>query len=355
MAENGPREDLAKLVASKLLSRFKWQQYGPIDQDFPCINEDEHKPEDKAQAHTHPVDVVFHYKDPYLNKTIYLNTDLKSYAAGSLSPKMIENSLNSLGKTINCAKRSKEWAKKYSTQPGLSEVRGLLFVYNHDNDFKHNFNDFFYPPKPDKGRRATAVNLENIKLTTGQQIHIIEPRTITYLMSVVGDMNELIAECKFPRNEYGFFYPQLTYHKVLNAEEYLPATIETLTSPFMILKHGAVKEYDSSKDKLVEVYPDGYVVYYNGKTNSDLEFYYLLDLLSNYQILNAKNKIRIRVASIDKDESLNSHFVRAREKYAMDWGYDEDMKKYLDSIEIFSVSIQKEFYSSEERSWGLVK
>lgn len=280
---------------------------------------------------------------------------MKSYAAGSLSPKMIENSLNSLGKTINCAKRSKEWAKKYSTQPGLSEVRGLLFVYNHDNDFKHNFYDFFYPPKPDKGRRATAVNLENIKLTTGQQIHIIEPRTITYLMSVVGDMNELIAECKFPRNEYGFFYPQLTYHKVLNAEEYLPATIETLTSPFMILKHGAVKEYDSSKDKLVEVYPDGYVVYYNGKTNSDLEFYYLLDLLSNYQILNAKNKIRIRVASIDKDESLNSHFVRAREKYAMDWGYDEDMKKYLDSIEIFSVSIQKEFYSSEERSWGLVK
>lgn len=355
MAENGPREDLAKLVASKLLIRFKWQQHGPTDQDFPCINEEEHKREDKKQSHTHPVDVVFHYKDPYLNKTIYLNTDLKSYSAGSLNPKMIENSLNSLGKTINCAKRSGVWSKRYCTQPGQSEIRGLLFVYNHDNNFKHNFYDFFYPPKPSKGRRPTAVNLDNIKLTSGQQVHIIEPRTIAYLMSVVGDMNELIAESKFPKEKYGFFYPQLTYHKVLNADEYLPATIETLTSPFMILKHGAVLEWDRVKKEDKEIYPEGFVIYYNEKANSDLEFYYLLDLLSNYQILNAKNKIRIRVASMDKDDSLVSHFVRARQKFAMDWKYDEDMKKYLDSIEIYSVPIQKEFYSTEVRSWELDK
>ncbi len=29
MAENGPREEIAKVVSSNLLSIFKWEQYGP--------------------------------------------------------------------------------------------------------------------------------------------------------------------------------------------------------------------------------------------------------------------------------------------------------------------------------------
>ncbi|MDZ6214156.1 hypothetical protein U4M06_24795, partial [Klebsiella pneumoniae] len=85
MAENGPIEELAKIVSSKIFERFKWSISGPCDQDFGCIDEGNHKPLDKKQAHTHPVDVVFSYKDPYLNKTILLNTDLKSYSNGYIN------------------------------------------------------------------------------------------------------------------------------------------------------------------------------------------------------------------------------------------------------------------------------
>lgn len=47
MAENGPREEIAKVVSSDLLSIFKWEQYGPYDQDFPCRKQDKHLDKEK--------------------------------------------------------------------------------------------------------------------------------------------------------------------------------------------------------------------------------------------------------------------------------------------------------------------
>ena len=145
MAENGPREEIAKNVSSKLLSIFKWEQYGPYDQDFPCRKQDKHLDKVKNQKHTHPVDVVFGYKDPYSNKNILFNTDLKSYGKGSISPTKIEEALISLAKTIDCAENSTHWQTKYLIPAGDFEVRGLLFVYNHDNQYQKGFYDFFYP------------------------------------------------------------------------------------------------------------------------------------------------------------------------------------------------------------------
>lgn len=159
----------------------------------------------KKQAHTHPVDVVFSYKDPYLNKTILLNTDLKSYAKGSINTDMIEAALSSLSNTIACARYSQDWREKYNICVGDSEVRGLLFIYNHDNDFENNFYDFFDPPKPIGGKRKPkSVKLDNINISEGQQIHIIEPKSISYMLSIISDMNELIRDNQFPREEYGF-------------------------------------------------------------------------------------------------------------------------------------------------------
>lgn len=352
MAENGPIEELAKIVSSKIFERFKWNISGPCDQDFTCIDEDNHKPPEKKQSHTHPVDVVFSYKDPYLNKTILLNTDLKSYSKGSINTDMIESALSSLGKTIACAQYSDEWREKYKICSGDSEVRGLLFVYNHDNDFEHNFYDFFHPPKPTGNRRRPkSVKLDNISVSEDQQIHIIEPKSISYMLSIISDMNELIRDNQFPRDEYGFYYPQLTYHKVIVTDEFLPATIESLTAPFLIIKHDAVYSYDRKSQTEREVYPAGYVVYYNRPGSSDMEFYYLFDLLTNYQILNGKNNIRIRIATSDRNDSIRSHFSRALQKYALDWNYDESAKEKLLSMELHLVPAVKEFYSTEERSW----
>ncbi len=157
MAENGPREEIAKVVSSDLLSIFKWEQYGPYDQDFPCRKQDKHLDKEKKQKHTHPVDVVFGYKDPYSNKNVLFNTDLKSYGKGSISPTKIEEALTSLAKTIDCAENSSHWQAKYLIPAGDFEVRGLLFVYNHDNQYQKGFYDFFLSAKArERSKRSTT-------------------------------------------------------------------------------------------------------------------------------------------------------------------------------------------------------
>lgn len=165
MAENGPREEIAKIVSSNLLSIFKWEQYGPYDQDFPCRKQDKHVDKPKDQDHTHPVDVVFGYKDPYSNKNVLFNTDLKSYGKSSINSTKIEDALISLARTIDCAENSTYWRDKYLIPTGDFEVRGLLFVYNHDNEFQKGFIDLFHPPKREigqKGRAPKTVQLSKI-------------------------------------------------------------------------------------------------------------------------------------------------------------------------------------------------
>ena len=94
----------------------------------------------------------------------------------------------------------------------------------------------------------------------------------------------------------------------------------------------------------------GYVVYYNREANTDNEFLYLLDLLSKYQLLNAENKIRLKVPHTKTSGSARSHFNRALEKYAHEWGYDEEMKKRLD-IKLELIPYKIEFYNSEDIGW----
>ncbi|WP_270830451.1 hypothetical protein [Aeromonas sp. QDB63] len=353
MAENGPIEELAKIISKEIFDRFLWKRVGPGDQDFDCVNEAEHKPQDKAQKHTHPVDVVFSYKDPYLNKTIYLNTDLKSYSKKTITVKKIEDALISLANTIDCATYSEFWEEKYITEVGNYDIRGLLFIYNHDNEFTHNFYHYFNPPKPEgKARRPNSINTSRINIKENQQIHIIEPGIINYMMTLLSDMDSLIAKSEFPsEGGYGFFYPQLTYHKILVNEQHLPATIELLTSPFLIIKHDEVMGVNTKTMTVELKNAEGYIVYYNRSGDTDLEFMYLFELLANYQILNFKNKIKIRIASLNRSASIISNYKRAVEKYAHEWGYDSDAKKYLDNIELFLIPTVKSFYSSEALSW----
>lgn len=167
-------------------------------------------------------------------------------------------------------------------------------------------------------------------------------------MTIVSDINDMIRHSTFPKTEFGFYYPELTFHKVVSSEKYLPATIEMLSSPFIIIKHDEV--YDIVGGKIKSVYDPGYVVYYNRDANTDNEFLYLLDLLSKYQLLNAENKIRLKVPHTGTSGSARSHFNRALEKYAHEWGYDEEMKKRLD-IKLELIPYKIEFYNSEDIGW----
>ncbi|HHT1432475.1 TPA: hypothetical protein ACTYDG_005786 [Klebsiella michiganensis] len=63
----------------------------------------------------------------------------------------------------------------------------------------------------------------------------------------------------------------------------------------------------------------GYVIYYNQPGNSEDEFIYFLDMLSNYQILTDAKRIKIRHCHINPHEDSIHHFERAKQKYSAHW------------------------------------
>ncbi|MFB4695770.1 hypothetical protein ACE3KA_15280 [Enterobacter hormaechei subsp. xiangfangensis] len=340
---------MAEKISSDLFKWFKWELVGVTNENFQCLKSTQHK----TKSGTHPTDVVFSYKDPYLNRTIFLNTDLKSYVKGSITATSLRNALVSLANSIDCAEGSKEWKDRYSYQSGSSEVRGMLFVYNHDGEFDRSFYDVFYQSynaETDKTKRG--INLDNIPLKQGQKIHIIEPRTINYLQSIITDLSQLSHNREFPLGKnYQFFYPDLSLHKVSGSPEEHPATVELLTGPFLIIKHNDVKHCDEETLEWKTTYKHGYVIYYNGEGNNELEFVYILDTLSKYQLLDGNEKIRIRIVHPSIYKDVRSIFMRAKETYCREWGFDEHKKTIIDAIDFHQVEFTKPHFSSVEIGW----
>lgn len=341
--------DVANIVSKDIFEYFKWERIPIMDENFPCHKPEEHKKSSGKRkitsetAHQHLVDVVFRYYDPYLNKYIMLNTDLKSLGASSIKQAPIRGALHSLAKTIDCAKSSVEWRKKYLFTDDPIEVRGLLFVYNHDGSFNSSFNSIL------KG-----IKQENLELKSDQLIHIIEPERIRYLTTVVKDIQLLQLENRFPRKqeEYSFYYPDLCLHKAQGDPDSYSASIEMICSPYMILKHGPFKGYDPETEKIVSCGQDGgFLIYYNQDGSTEYEFEYLFDSLSRFQILNSKSAITIRIAHNSPSQIILSNYEKAKRTYLQSWGFDPFRNKCLERIDLEIVPTIETNYMPGHLAW----
>lgn len=345
--------ELADKVSKGIFKWLKWEQVGTTNENFTCLKQQEHS----ATSGTHPNDVVFKYKDPYLNRNIFLNIDLKSYTKGSITATLMRGALVSLANTIDCAYGSKEWKDRYSFIPGISEIRGMLFVYNHDGNFDQNFYDVFnknYNPNynPNIESKKKTVNLDNIPLKQGQKIHIIEPRVINYLQSIITDLALLSSDGKFPlNNKFQFFYPDLCLHKASGSPSDHPATVELITGPFLILKHNDVYQYDEDIIEKTKTYNHGYVIYYNGEGSNEYEFVYIFDTLSKYQLLDGNEKIRIRIVNPNIYKDVRAIFTKAKNTYCEEWGFDSHKMEIINQIEFNQVEFTKPNFSSIEIGW----
>jgi len=350
--ETGPIAEMAKHVSKNVFKWFKWELIPQYDQNFDCTKQEKHAPT-KKQEHTHPVDVVFKYNDPYLDHSVLLNTDLKSYSKASITSPNIRSALKSLAQTIDCARVSEEWRERYDTT-GTAEIRGLLFVYNHDAEWDRDFSNLLLPikkKKDEEGEDARGLTANSLPLEAGQLIHIVEPRTIAYMTTIVADAQRLHTEGSFPSTNYYFFYPDLKLHKARGDKYGHPATIEMICGPFLILEHDQITKYDEVSKEPKVTFQAGFVVFYNRPGNSHLEFMYLFDVLSSYQILAGSNKLRIRVAHPSPNKNIRNNFMRAIDMYIHDWGFDEYKREYLTSIEFEIIEIQKSSFSKEELGW----
>ena len=56
--------EIAEIISRDVFKHFRWNVAALTDTNFDCVKSQEHSRKDD---HTHPVDVVFYYDDPYLN------------------------------------------------------------------------------------------------------------------------------------------------------------------------------------------------------------------------------------------------------------------------------------------------
>jgi len=339
--------EVANKVSKDIFKWFRWEKLPLMDENFPCHKVEMHKRKKANKenpSHTHPVDTVFRYFDPYLNKYIYLNTDLKSYSKSSIRPTQIKETIESLAKTLDCAMSSVSWKKKYVLDHEPYEIRSLLFIYNWDKEYDSDLMD-----------HLSRLKLEDIPLTEDSVIHILDPARITYIYSVVKDIEGLIAKKELPDDDYSFHYPDLVLHKAHGDQKKYPATIEALCSSYMIMKHGPIAEYKliDGKPTKIELNQSGYVIYYNESGETDKEFVYLFDVLSKLQILSSQELIKLRVANLNVDSNIRSNFQRAKNIYVADWGLDGHRKVDLDRIDFDVIPSTAPNYAPGILAWRI--
>jgi hypothetical protein len=282
--------------------------------------------------------VVFHYFDPYLNRRIYLHTDLKSYAKSSLKLDGIRKALRSLATSVECAAICRDWSEKYVLdEKEKYEVRGLLFVANHDNKAPKKFDE-----------SITKIDPLNLGVARMQFLHVLGPMAISRLFSIAADIKIAIQDGELSQH-YRFFYPDLTLWKRHTADdERIGATIEMLMSPYFILRHGELRsELRHDEVQLRR----GSLVYYSREGSTVEEFTYLLDSLLRFQLVNAHEQVRIRVYNAAPAPNMKSNFEKAKIRYCADWGFEGSREEEIMAISIDTMSRLEPNYSPDIIGW----
>ncbi len=265
-----------------------------------------------------------------------LNTDLKSYKKDSISQVNIRKSIKSLANTIDCAQGSPIWKAKYAPPSESYEVRGMLFVYNHDDAYDKDFFNSF-----------KEIRVENLVVKKNSIVHILEPKRIRYLYNVITDMKNLYAEDIFPKDDYSFYYPDLHLHKTNGIRSQHSASIELLTAPYMIISHGDFTKTENETTVITE--EKGYLIYYNRDGSTQEEFMYLFDTLSRFQMLN--DNIRIRVANNNPHSNIMINYSNAITSYVTAWGSDSNKKDQLKNIKFDTLTAVVPNYKHGNIGW----
>lgn len=341
MSETVNIGEIANKISEDIFKFFRWQSHPKRDDNFKCTNSDhkiknkpvkvsaENSEEDENNKKTHPGDVLFFYQDPYLGSRVYLHTDLKSYAKETISRQKIRSAIESLAMTIDCARNSDEWRRLYSVPDDCNhEVRGLLFVYNHDGNYQKKFSE-----------AIKTTDLSTIPVAPNVYVHFLGPEDISRLYTITNDIVRLQHAEVLPK-EYSFYYPDLVMWRNQEGIFNQPATIESLTAPYFIINY---KKQDSENMD--------YLIYYNRSGESVDEFEYFLDSLSRYQMLEPGKKISVRLVSKTTDQNFLSNFYAAKERYARAWGLGMSRIDVLNDIKIDQVIAVAAAYTAPALGW----
>lgn len=336
MAETAQIAEIARRVSDEIFKPFGWQRAGTSDHNFKgpipqfqsteTASDDEEgdsspkKPAKSAepaaavpgQLKDYPADVVFCYEDPYFQLKNYIHFDLKSYAATTLKGSKVVSALKSLSRTIAAAEMSEDWSRKFAPQQSNCRIHGGLFVYNNDNLDRGRFNEFFSKLTP-----------HSAQVPEGKNIYVFTPDRITYLLSVLNDMNVLRGKGVLPLANGGevlFYYPYGVKMKPQN-NLLAYATAEMLLGPILIVRY---RFNDTSKRS-------GYIVYYDGPGEHIDEFLFIFELLLKRRLLTDVDDLLLRLQSpVDNSFAV---FKAAKDEFAKAYHDLPAFRKQVDQID----------------------
>jgi hypothetical protein len=333
MAETSPIAQIAELMAKEIFKTFFWQTNGIYDQNWPCEDATGHVPtaseptgptvvaatvepkKKKAPVpkKTHPSDVVFYYDEPYGTIRTYLNCDLKSYKAGTISAAKVSKALKDLAASLSCAEKSDAWRKLYVHDNVNAAIIGLLFIYNHDEAYDRGFDEIL-----------ASVNKERLEIPRGSRVVVMGPSDIQWLNNVHSEITFMRGKEELPLPHLcRFHYPNLVRKK--NVQESSAATVEMLMGPWIVMKHK--KDVDSKEDV---------IVFYRGRGQLTDEFLHLIDYLMYHELIG--RGIGVRIRTLDPDPASSAIFKKAIADYISAVKGGPDIARDLGAIEYKQIS-----------------
>lgn len=282
--ETQNRAEIARIVSNDIFAVFGWNREKPSDENWPCTQG--HHGEDEYS--THPTDLAFWYEDPYYDRRLYLNTDLKSYAADSISKTALSKALRSLAAATHCANISEHWSTLFASNDTTYSVAGLLFIFNHDGAYDKEFASLL-----------EQVDYKTVGIEKRTKLYVLSPQRISYISTVAQDIRLFRAEQLGANGRSAFFYPDLVRARP-RSNSMSAASIESLLGPWLVLKYSGAKA-------------QGARVYYSGTGATSDEFVYLIDFLFRSGLLDEGSTVTIQM--VFADEKALIHFSRAKEHY----------------------------------------
>lgn len=300
MAETKHIGAIAEIISSQIFNEMKWHTGDETDVNWKCCM-DSHLTKAQREAKnpkekTHPSDIVFSYSDPYDSEvTIYVQTDLKSYKKATIENyRGIRSTISSLAQQVECSQKSPEWRSKYLLkQHSKFKVHGMLFIYNHDNEYDDELFD-----------KLSGVPNSEYSMPENSMMAVFDPRLIRFLLSTVEEINkrrnipadttaEEILWQKIPdRDKCSFFYPD-KHNKLSVKGGGSSASLEMITSGMLMFSY----EHDFFKhiegDKVITDRKKVLNIFWDEDVKSKEAFVFVLEYIFNYQLLNQFDRIYI--------------------------------------------------------------
>ena len=323
VAETISVSEMAELASDRIFSVFGWERHPLTNQNCDCVDKVRHRKQKKSK--THPTDCVFSYIDPYTGRDVFVNTDLKSYKGTTLEAADVAKAVRNLGHSTECANRSEQWKNLFIGRESNSEIIGMLFIYNHDQDYDANFS-----------KRLVDLTPSTFEFLPETFAGVVGPAHVCYLNSIAQDIKALHSDGKLPdKVDRSFFYPHLSRANAVH-QHHKSATLQVLLSPLLVLCY----EFPSDKQPK-NAARRGVYAYYDGKGDSINEFKYLINYFFKYQLASEDTDIFVCCANPHPDAAVN--FTNAKVGYAREYwpahaGREDDCKKQLERINYRNVS-----------------